>query len=112
MTIGGLTPIHQFVRIGRWAFVGGGSRVPQDIPPFALAADHPLRLCGINRVGLERAGFDDYTRKALQHAFRLLFNSRLTRAVAVAQLESGQQPPEVHELIEFFGASSRGVLVG
>lgn len=111
--LGGLTPVHQFVRIGEHAFVGGGSRVPQDVPPFVRAAGNPLRLAGINTLGLTRAGFDRDRVDALQHAYRLLFNSRLLRAQAVEQLrDEAARYAEVGRLIDFVEASSRGVLAG
>lgn len=109
--IGGLTPIHQFVRIGTWAFVGGGSRVPQDVPPYTRAAGNPLRLYGINAVGLRRAGFAPETRLALKHAYRTLFNSALTLGQAVDRLMREESPvPEVRRLIEFVATSERGIL--
>jgi UDP-N-acetylglucosamine acyltransferase len=111
-TIGGLTPVHQFVRVGRHAFVGGGSRVPQDVPPYARAAGNPIRLYGINSVGLERAGFPVEVREALKHAYRLLFNSHLTTSEAVARLCLEQADnAEVMRLVDFVMTSRRGVLV-
>jgi UDP-N-acetylglucosamine acyltransferase len=110
--IGGLTPVHQFVRIGRHAFVGGGSRVPQDVPPYARAAGNPIRLYGLNRVGLERAGMAADVQAVLKHAFRLLFNSHLTTSEAAERLrlEYGDLP-EVVQLLDFVASSRRGVLV-
>jgi UDP-N-acetylglucosamine acyltransferase len=110
--IGGQTPVHQFVRIGEHAFVGGGSRVPQDVPPFARVAGIPLKLYGVNVVGLRRAGFAAEIRLALQHAFRQLFHSERTVSQAVAALRAEPQPPEVHRLLDFISTSERGVLVG
>jgi UDP-N-acetylglucosamine acyltransferase len=111
--IGGQTPIHQFVRIGEYAFVGGGSRVPQDVPPFARVAGVPLRLYGPNIEGLRRAGFTRETRLALQHAFRLLFNSDRPTRDAIDELRrSAGAVPEVDRLVAFVAESSRGVLVG
>ena len=113
VNIGGLTPVHQFVRVGDHAFVGGGSRVPQDIPPFTRAAGNPLRLVGINTVGLTRAGVGQETIDALQHAYRLLFNSRLRRADAMERLRrEAVRVPEVARLLGFVGESERGVLAG
>lgn len=111
-TIGGLTPIHQFVRIGRFALVGGGSRVPQDVPPFTRAAGNPMKLYGINTLALVRAGFPNDVRAALQHAYRLLFNSNLglSQAVERLRLESADIP-EVMGLVDFVVSSQRGVLV-
>lgn len=112
-TIGGQTPIHQFVRIGERAFVGGGSRVPQDVPPFARVAGQPLRLYGINTIGLRRAGYPSETVRALHHAFRLLFNSRLTTSQAIEKLRSeAGGVEEVERLVAFIEGSTRGILVG
>ena len=111
-TISGLTPVHQFVRIGTYAFVGGGSRVPQDVPPYARAAGNPLRLYGINTIGLTRAGFAPEVRHALKHAYRLLFNSELSMLEAVEALQhETAHIPEVQRLLTFVTASERGVLV-
>ncbi len=111
--IGGQTPIHQFVRIGEYAFLGGGSRVPQDVPPYTRAAGTPLKLYGINTVGLRRESFPPEVRRALQHAYRLLFNSRLPRSQAIAQLRGEPETcAEVARLVQFVAASERGVLIG
>jgi UDP-N-acetylglucosamine acyltransferase len=113
VTIGGLTPVHQFVRIGDYAFVGGGSRVAQDIPPYTRAAGNPLRLVGVNTVGLTRAGVGPEVIGALQHAYRLLFNSRLRRAQAVERLRADTaRISEVARLLSFVSATERGVLAG
>ena len=58
-TIGGMTPVHQFCRVGAYAFVGGGSRLPQDVPPFIKVAGNPVEVAGINSIGLKRNGFSD-----------------------------------------------------
>ncbi len=111
-TLGGQTPVHQFVRIGTHAFVGGGSRLPQDVPPYTRVAGSPLKLYGINVVGLRRAGFPDDTVRALQHAFRLLFNSRLTTTQAIERLRAQPGVPEVETLVAFVAGTERGILVG
>jgi len=111
--IGGQTPVHQFVRIGELAFVGGGSRVPQDVPPYACVAGIPLKLYGINTVGLRRAGVAPEVRLALKHAFRLLFNSDRPTGAAVEELRlQAGGVAEVDRLVEFVASSARGVLVG
>jgi UDP-N-acetylglucosamine acyltransferase len=108
--IGGVTPVHQFVRIGRHAIIGGGSRVPKDVPPFVCAAGNPLRLAGLNTVGLERRGFDPERRARLKQAYRILFRSATTVAVALDRLraEFGADD-DVRTLVEFFESSQRGV---
>lgn len=108
--VGGSTPIHQFVRIGRHAFVGGGSRVPRDVPPYGRAAGNPIKLYGINSIGLERVGFDRRTRTALKRSFRLLFNSKLKLDEALAELEPlGWEVREVQEVLDFVTHSRRGI---
>ncbi len=112
VTIGGASAVHQFARIGTHAFVGGGSRVAQDVPPYAKAAGNPLKLYGINAVGLRRAGLAPGCRAALKRAFRLLFNSDLTTSEALDRLRAEDPEfPEIARLLDFFGQSERGVLV-
>lgn len=110
--ISGLTPIHQFVRVGTLAFIGGGSRVNQDIPPYTKAVGNPLHLYGLNSVGLQRAGFSADTKLALKRAYRMLFNSDLTLTQGIARARS-ELPPlaEVETFLGFIEESQRGVLV-
>jgi UDP-N-acetylglucosamine acyltransferase len=110
-TLGGSTPVHQFVRIGTHAMIGGGSRLPQDVPPYTRAAGNPYKLYGINVIGLTRAGFSAEVRLALKHAYRLLFNSDLPRTEAAERLRQEMRGvPEVQRLIDFVASSERGVL--
>jgi UDP-N-acetylglucosamine acyltransferase len=110
--ISGLVPIHQFVRIGTFAFVGGGSRVNQDVPPYTKAVGNPVHLYGLNSVGLQRAGFSPDVKLALKRAYRLLFNSDLTVTQGIAKARS-ELPvgPEVENFLRFIEGSQRGVLV-
>ena len=110
--ISGLVPIHQFVRIGIYSFVGGGSRVNQDVPPYTKAAGNPVHLYGLNSVGLQRAGFAPEVKLALKRAYRLVFNSDLTVSQGVARAR-GELPqvPEVETFLRFIEASQRGVMV-
>ena len=110
--ISGLVPIHQFVRIGTYAFVGGLSRVNQDVPPYTKAAGNPVHLYGLNSVGLQRAGFSPDVKLALKRAYRLVFNSDLTvsQGVARARVEL-PDVPEVETFLQFIEASQRGVMV-
>ncbi len=110
--ISGLVPIHQFVRIGTYAFVGGLSRVNQDVPPYTKAAGNPVHLYGLNSVGLQRAGFSPDVKLALKRAYRLVFNSDLTvsQGVARARVEL-PDVAEVETFLQFIEASHRGVMV-
>ena len=110
VTLSGLIAIHQFVTIGTGAFIGGASRIPQDIPPYVKAVGNPVKLFGLNTVGLTRAGMTADTLTALKHAYRLLFNATLPRAEAVALLQSSAlSVPEVARLITFVTTARRGV---
>lgn len=110
--VSGLTAAHQFVRIGRQSFIGGCSRVSKDIPPFLKAVGNPVKLYGLNTVGLQRGGMDDNTIRELKRAYRLLFRSDLnvTQAIERAQNEL-EVLPEVRELLRFVEASERGVVI-
>lgn len=107
--VGGITAIHQFVQIGAHAFVGGSSAVRKDVPPFVKAAGDPLRLFGLNTVGLQRRGFSDQERADLRRAYRLLFQSKrnLREAVGAARLELSGTHVEL--LFAFIEKSERGV---
>ncbi len=108
--VGGVTPIHQFVRIGAHAFVGGGSRIPQDVPPYCRAAGNPPKLYGLNAVGLERRGFSPEVRKALKSAYRHVFMSGLTVTRGVERAEQEiQGVPEVGHFLNFIKDSDRGI---
>jgi UDP-N-acetylglucosamine acyltransferase len=110
--VGGLSPLHQFVRIGAHAFVGGGSRVPQDVPPYCRAAGNPLKLYGLNSVGLDRRGLSEDVRKALKRSYRIIFQSNEKLSVALERVEKEVPAiPEVLHLVGFIRASERGITV-
>ncbi|MGI9140212.1 MAG: acyl-ACP--UDP-N-acetylglucosamine O-acyltransferase [Gemmatimonadaceae bacterium] len=110
--LSGLSAVHQFVRIGRHSFIGGCSRVSKDIPPFLKAVGNPVKLYGLNTVGLQRAGFDEATLRELKRAYRLLFNSDLNITQAIERAEKDlDQRAEVQELMRFLEASGRGVVI-
>ena len=108
--VGGLVAIHQFVRVGCYAMIGGLSGIPQDIPPYTIAAGSRARLYGLNLVGLKRHKFSEETISALKQAYRILFRSHLTLRKAIGRVEE-EVPglPEVRHLLEFLKGSKRGV---
>jgi UDP-N-acetylglucosamine acyltransferase len=110
--ISGLCAVHQFAKIGRHAFVGGMSRVAKDIPPFVKAVGNPVKLYGLNSVGLQRSGFPDAVVAELKKAYRLFFRSdvNITQALEKAALEL-KPFPEVQAFIAFVEASGRGVVI-
>ncbi len=108
--LSGLNAIHQFVTIGTYAFVGGGSRVNQDIPPYVKAVGNPMELYGLNSIGLQRAGFPGETVSALKRAYRLFFNSDLNLSQALERARSDlPEIPEVEQFLAFVQSSERGV---
>jgi UDP-N-acetylglucosamine acyltransferase len=110
--VGGLTPIHQFVRIGQHAFVGGLSRVSKDIPPYVKAAGSPVQLYGLNSVGLQRRGFSEEVRRELKRAYRLFFASSYNTSQALERARDELRAlPEIEVFLSFFEASERGVSV-
>ena len=99
--------VHQFVRMGRYAMVGGKSKIVQDVLPFFITDGNPARVRGLNTVGLRRAGFAPASRLALKRAYQILFRAGLPLADALEQL--GQADDEhVRHLVEFIGDSRRG----
>lgn len=113
--IGGLTGIHQFVRIGALAMVGAQSGVSQDIPPYvkavAMRQGRNRSLFGLNVIGLHRAGLSTETIGTLKNAYRILFNSGMPMREALDKAEAEVDPiPEVKHLIGFIRSSKRGVL--
>lgn len=111
VTVSGNCAVHQFVRVGRFAFIGGVSKVTQDIPPFSRASGNPSTLFGLNSVGLRRNGFDVTVLRELKRAYRLCFKSEdLTLTQALKQAREDLAPfPEVLEFIGFMEVSQRGV---
>lgn len=110
-TIGGLVGVHQFVRVGELAFIGGCSRVVQDVPPFATAVGYPAKVYGMNNEGLRRAALDNDSKLQLHRAFRVLFHSKLSMSHAVEQVEREILAPcsELTRLLTFVRDSKRGV---
>jgi UDP-N-acetylglucosamine acyltransferase len=98
---------HQFVRFGRYAMVGGKSKIVQDVLPFFTTDGNPARVRGLNLVGLRRAGFSIESRKALKSAYRLLFRSGLPLTEAMSALDQIEDE-HVSHLKEFISQSRRG----
>jgi UDP-N-acetylglucosamine acyltransferase len=108
--IGGLAAVHQFVRIGAHAYVGGKTGVSQDIPPFVLASGERAKLFGLNIVGLKRHNFSNEVILALKKAYQLVIRSHLTIQEAMIRVEK-EVPvyPEVKQFLEFVRNSKRGI---
>jgi UDP-N-acetylglucosamine acyltransferase len=111
-TVGALNQVHQYCRIGKYAYTGGGTTVTQDVLPYSLtSAKRETRAYGLNKVGLERRGFDRERVKAIQHAYRLLQSAKMNTSQAIATLkEEGIATEDVEYLVRFVESSERGVL--
>ena len=111
VTCGGLSGVHQFCRVGRYAFLAGGCMVAQEVPPFCIAQGDRAQLVGINVIGLKRAGWTRERIHVVREAFKQLFMSGPTRLVALEQTESSLagENPDVKELCDFIRSAKRGV---
>ena len=98
---------HQFVRMGRYAMVGGKSKIVQDVLPFFTTDGNPPRVRGLNSVGLRRAGFSMDARRALKQAYQVLFRSGLALEDALHQMAQVDDE-HVRHLVDFIRASKRG----
>jgi UDP-N-acetylglucosamine acyltransferase len=110
--LSGVSAVHQFALIGKYSFIGGCSRVAKDVPPYVKAVGNPVKLYGLNTVGLQRNGFPEETIRELKRAYRLFFKSELNVSQARARAEGElRHIPEVEEFLRFFERSDRGVVI-
>lgn len=108
--LGGLVGIHQFVRVGTLAMIGGLSKATKDVMPYSMVDGHPARWQGINFVGLKRNGIPGDTRTDIKRAFKIVCRSNLNTSQALDRLRGTfDGRPEISHLIEFIQSSSRGV---
>ncbi len=115
VVIGGLVAIHQFVRVGAYAMLGGGTLVSLDVPPYMIATSdkRDMSLRGLNLVGLKRRGFSDETISKLKKAYKTLFMADLKLVDALAKIRQDiTDCPEVDNLLTFIEGSERGICRG
>ena len=108
--LGGLSAVHQFTRLGKHAFIAGGSMVTMDVLPYCTAQGDRAELSGLNVVGLQRHGFSEEQVGRIKDAYKILFRSKLGLAEAVARLKAewGGQG-EIDYLLDFIAQSKRGL---
>jgi len=114
VTVGGLTGIHQFVKIGAHAMIGFSSAVSQDVPPFMMVDGNPLSVRGLNLEGLRRRGFSPERTSAIKQIHRLMYRQGLTLDAAreaIAGLSSAhpEAAADVAMVMAFLASSSRGI---
>ncbi|CAF0697455.1 acyl-ACP--UDP-N-acetylglucosamine O-acyltransferase [Candidatus Methylacidithermus pantelleriae] len=107
-TLGGAAVVHQHVRIGAFSMTRGQTRLGKDLPPFFVARD-TNEVCGINRVGLSRAGFSEADRRQILEAYRILYRSGRNVSQALEEMEKRWKEGPVAELIAFIRSSRRGI---
>jgi UDP-N-acetylglucosamine acyltransferase len=108
--LGGLSAVHQFVRIGSHVMVGGGAMVGQDVPPYTMASGDRAILHGLNLVGLKRSGFSDEVIADLKKAYKILIRSNLRTEEALVRIRKEiAMSPEVSHFVEFVEKSERGI---
>jgi UDP-N-acetylglucosamine acyltransferase len=111
-TIGFQSPVHQFCRVGRYAYIGASTVITQDVPPFSrVVTDRETKSYGVNTIGLERKGFSDERLNLLRRAFRLLLRSKMNTTQALAEMRKSLGDSEdVQELIRFIETAERGIV--
>lgn len=110
--LSGMAGVVQFTRVGRYAFVGGDSKVTRDVPPFFLVEGNPATPYGLNSVGLRRAGFSEEERAEIKKFYKLLNGSKLKLSEAIEAMRTEVSTPSGRQMLEFLeGESQRGILL-
>ena len=112
VTLGAFSPVHQFCRLGRYAYIGAATVITQDVPPFSLiVTERETRCFGPNTIGLERKGFSAERINTLQKAFRLLTRSKKNTSQALQEMRASlAASADVKELVEFVEKAERGIV--
>jgi UDP-N-acetylglucosamine acyltransferase len=111
VVLGGLSAIHQFTRIGDYAFIAGGAMVAMDVPPYCTAQGDRAELLGLNTVGLSRHGFTEEQIYRIKDAYKILFRSKLGLNEAMAKLQAEHSGhTEIEFLLDFVENSKRGLI--
>lgn len=108
--VSGLCGFHQFVRVGKYAMIGGLSKITKDCLPFMTTDGNPATAVGVNAVGLRRREFSPERRKAIKEAYRILVRSNMNVSQAVEELLTFKDNKDIEELIRFIKSSERGII--
>jgi len=108
--LGGMSPVHQFCKVGCHCMIGGHFRAVQDVPPYITVAGEPLKYEGLNSIGLRRRGFKPDVISALKKTYTLIYRSKLNVSQAVERIKN-EVPliPEVQHVLDFIARSNRGL---
>lgn len=111
--ISGLAAVHQFCKIGAYSFIGGGSLVNKDVPPYVKASRYPVSFIGVNTLGLQRRQFNNEQIKHIQDIYRILFVKNSNLKKGLEQVKSIiQASPELDRILQFIELSERGIMKG
>lgn len=106
--LSGLVAVHQYVRIGRFAMIGGLCKIVKDVPPYMTADDS--MICGINTIGLRRNGFKPDQRERIKQAYKIIYRGGLSVPNAVGRIqEQFGEDPNIQHLLSFIQGSIRGI---
>ena len=108
---GGMAGVHQFVRIGEYCMIGGLYRVSKDVPHYTLASGEPLRLTGLNKIGLSRGGFETGTIREIYRFYRELYRKDRSFTASLKDMMTHKEEyiPEIRKILEFYEGTKRGV---
>ena len=111
VTMGGLSAVHQFTKVGAYCFLAHNAAVTRDVPPYIMAVGRPAEPHSVNTIGLQRRGFTPEQILNIRRAYRVLYRSGLKLAAAMAQLETAAETqPELAPFVEFIKRSSRSIV--
>ena len=111
--IGGLSAVHQFVKIGKHVMIEGGSMVSKDVPHYVIAGRYPISYEGVNSIGLKRNGLTQDQINEIQDIYRIIFIHNNNVSKGIAQVEDAIKSSIYRdEIIEFIRSSERGVMKG
>ncbi len=108
--ISGLCGFHQFVKVGKYAMIGGISKIVKDCLPFMTVDGNPSMVTGINVVGLRRREFTPERRRLIKNAYKILFRSGKNVSQAVEELAEFKDNKDIEEIINFINSSERGII--
>lgn len=110
--VGGLTPVHQFCKVGAHSMIGGGFRITQDVPPYILGASEPLRYSGVNAIGLRRRGFTNDDIQMIKKVYSYIYSNSLNVSQARKKIMEEMDAENVYikNIFTFLNESKRGII--
>ena len=113
--IGGMSGVHQFVRIGDFAMCGFQTRLSQDLPPFVMAAGNPAQAQNVHQEGPRRKGYTSQRLTVLKQMYKLLYRKGLTLDAASKEIEAlkgqvSEAAPDVDMMLDFLAQAQRGIV--